>query len=155
MARSVVSQPSLCAAVSVYLAALSLGCGGGGSNTPMLSVGGTYQTQVTLLPGNTCSGVTVQDNPTIVTQNPGAPTLLIRHASINTTGNIDSTAHFATYPTPVSTFTVTITGQFSLTGLDATVTLTQAQPPANTWSIGSEQKTVLRTRSHLDLHLIV
>ena len=129
MARSVVSQPSLCAAVSVYLAALSLGCGGGGSNTPMLSVGGTYQTQVTLLPGNTCSGVTVQDNPTIVTQNPGAQTLLIRHASINTTGNIDSTAHFATYPTPVSTFTVTITGQFSLTGLDATVTLTQAQPP--------------------------
>ena len=129
MARSIVSKLSLGVAVSLYLVASLLGCGGGGSTSPMLSVGGTYQTQVTLLPGNTCSGVTVQGNPTIVTQNPGAQTLSIRHASINTTGNIDSTAHFATYPTTVSSFTVTITGQFSLTGLDATVTLTQAQPP--------------------------
>jgi len=112
----------------VYLAALSPGCGGS-SGTPLLSVGGTYQTQVTLLPGNTCSGVTVQDNPTIVTHNPGAQTLSIRHVSINAAGTIDSTAHFSTDPTMVSGFTVTITGQFSLTGLDATVTLTQAQPP--------------------------
>jgi len=95
----------------------------------MLSVGGTYQTQVTLLPGNTCSGVTVQNNPTTVTHNPGAQTLSIRHASINAAETIDSTAHFSTDPTTVSSFTVTITGQFSLTGLDATVTLTQAQPP--------------------------
>ncbi len=49
MARPILWKRSLCAAESVYLVAFSLGCGGGGSTSPMLSVGGTYQTHVTLL----------------------------------------------------------------------------------------------------------
>jgi hypothetical protein len=113
--------------VSLFLGALSSGCGGG-SGTPVLSVGGTYQTLVTLLPGGTCGNVMVQNNPTTVTHTPGAQTLSITHVSINATGTIDSTAHFSTNPTTVSSFTVTITGQFTVRGFDATVTLTQAQP---------------------------
>jgi len=112
----------------LYLAALSPRCGGGGTGTPLLSVGGTYQTQVTLLPGNTCGDVSVQNNPTTVTHTPGAQTLSLRHASINATGTIDSTARFSTDPTNVSGFTITITGQFSVRGFDATATLSQAQP---------------------------
>src|SRR5262249_37946923 len=65
------------------------GSGGGGSNTSLLSVGGSYQTEATLLPGNTCGNVTVQNNPTIVAHSPGAQTLSITHVSINATGTID------------------------------------------------------------------
>jgi len=122
-------QNFLVALPLAYLVALLPGCGGsGGSGTSLLSVGGTYQTEVTLLPGNTCGNVVVQNNPTTVTHTPGAGTLSIQHVGINASGTIDRTAHFSTDPTTVSTFTVTITGQFTVRGLDATVTLTQAQP---------------------------
>ncbi|MGZ5957050.1 MAG: hypothetical protein ACXWLI_01415, partial [Myxococcaceae bacterium] len=59
----------------LLLARVSTGCGdpagnpqqpdaGGGTN--LLSVGGSYETRVALLPGGTCSGVTVEDAVTTV-----------------------------------------------------------------------------------------
>ncbi len=141
---------SLCAVALIYLATTSVGCGGGGGNPPVLSVGGTYQTQVTLLPGNTCGNVMVQNNPTTVTHNPGANTLSVRHASINASGTIDSTAHFSTDPTTVSPYSVTIMGQFSIQGLDATVTLTQTQPPCQYmvhW-VGTKDVRPIPSRKH-------
>ena len=93
---------------------------------PLLSVAGTYQTQVSLVPDrNTCGAVTVQDNPTLVTHTPGARVLALTHAGHPYQGTIDSAARFATTPTTLSVrggqFTLTIDGQFKRSGFDATV----------------------------------
>jgi hypothetical protein len=117
---------------------LSCSCGGGSSST-VLSVGGTYQTAVTLVPGGTCSGVTVQSNPTTVTQTPGSTTLTVSHAGNSYPGSVETNGHFTTVPTLVGGASnqsqVTIAGQFSPSGFDATVTVQQIQPSACTYMV--------------------
>jgi hypothetical protein len=109
----------------------SCGSSKGPAVIPGLSVGGTYDTQVSLLPdGNTCGAVQVQNNPTIVDQTPGSGSLSLTHAGNIYPGTVDRTGRFSTPPLMVSgKFNVSIAGQFSLTGFDATVQVDQVSPP--------------------------
>lgn len=119
----------------------SLGCAGRppGVNSPaapvLLSVGGTYQTAVTLLTNN-CGTVTIQPNPTIVTHTVGATTVMLTHAGNQYSGAVQGNGSFTTTPKVLSaggeTFTITIAGQFSTAGLDAQVTVDDLRPGAAT-----------------------
>jgi hypothetical protein len=118
----------------VAAATLTISCRGvAGPGPAAFSVGGTYQTQVSLVAGrNTCGVVTVQNNPTVVTHSPRAHTLSLTHAGNAYPGTIDSTARFATAPTTISgggsQYTLTINGQFTRTGFDADVPVDVQQP---------------------------
>ena len=103
-----------------------VGCGG--SSGTQLSVGGTYTTAVTLLPGNTCGTVQVQDNPTVVSHTPGAGTLSLTHAGATCSGSVTTSGSFSVPPTAVGGGAVSISGQFSSTGFTATVHVAQSQP---------------------------
>ena len=112
-------------------ALLGIACAGRGpanlgNVTVGLSVGGSYQTHVSLVPDrNTCGAVSVQDNLTVVTQSPGTLSLTVTHAGNTYQGAIDRNARFSTTPSKLSLggnrYTITINGQFSRIGLDATV----------------------------------
>jgi hypothetical protein len=66
---------------TILLATASCGGSSGPAVIPGLSVGGTYDTQVSLLPdGNGCGAVQVQNNQTIVAQTPGSGSLSLTHA---------------------------------------------------------------------------
>jgi len=98
-----------------------------------LSLVGTYATHVTLLPdSNSCGAVTVQDNPTTVTLAPGATAISITHAGNTYAGTVDESGGFTTKPTLLTAgggrYTLTIAGQFSPTGFDATVHVAVQQP---------------------------
>lgn len=97
---------------------------------PVLSVGGVFATDVSLVPGqNTCGNVTVQDNPTTVVQAPGSHTLTLTHAGITYEGTVADDGAFTMQPEAVGgQFTITITGQFSPQGFSATVRVDQASP---------------------------
>jgi hypothetical protein len=120
-------------------AVLSIAYGGAAGTGPaILSVGGTYQTEVSLVAdGNTCGSVSVQNNLTVVAHSPGAHTLSLTHAGKTYPGTIDSnsTASFATRPTTMwgggSQYTLRINGQFTLKGFEAfaRVDVQQATPP--------------------------
>lgn len=110
------------------LVALPLACGGM-SGPAQLSVGGTYQTTVTLVPGGTCGSPTVMNNPTVVAQNPGSTSLTLTHNGITYSGTVDMGGSFAIPNTAVNTNTqVSIAGQFSAMGFTATVHVAQQQP---------------------------
>ena len=104
-----------------------------------LSVAGSYDTQVTLLPGNTCAGVTVADATTVVTQAVGASTLGLSHAGVSYAGTVDTAGRFQTTPKDVvvspATYRITITGQFALIGFDATVVVEQTAPTSCAYSV--------------------
>jgi hypothetical protein len=116
---------------AVLLAANAF-CGGSSSPAAIsgLSVGGTYDTQVTLLPdGNTCGAVQVQNNPTIVDHVSGSASLALTHARNRYPGTVDRTGRFSTPPLLVSgSFSISIAGQFSPTVFDATVQVDQVSP---------------------------
>jgi hypothetical protein len=100
---------------------------------PVLSVGGPYATDVSLVPGqNTCGNVTVQDNPTTVAQTPASHALTLTHAGVTYEGTVEDDGAFATQPEIVSAggsqFTITIEGQFSPQGFTATVRVDQTAP---------------------------
>lgn len=132
----------------VLLSLAASGCGdsgaspggpdaGGGGN--LLSLGGTYQTRVTLFPGGTCSGVTVQDNLTVVEHPPGSSTLTLTHAGLSYPGTVDPSAHFQTAPRTVvvtpAQYRIALSGLFTPTGLEATVSVEQTDPIACTYSV--------------------
>jgi len=110
---------------------------GGGGN--LLSLAGTYQTRVTLLPGGTCSGVTVQDEVTVVEHPPGSSTLTLTHAGQSYSGTVDPSAHFQTTPRIVlvspARYRIALSGLFTLTGLEATVSVEQTEPTTCTYSV--------------------
>jgi len=108
-------------------AALVAGCGGSDDPTRPstdLSVGGTYDTSVTLTQ-NTCGTITVQKNPTSVTHTPGATTLTVTHVGNGYSGTVQRNGSFSTTAKAVvagaETHTLTITGTFTTTAIDATV----------------------------------
>jgi hypothetical protein len=109
---------------------------GASDSAPVLSVGGTYPTDVALVPGqNTCGPVTVEDAVTTVAQTPGSHTLSLTHAGNTYTGTVEDDGRFSTQPKTLtsgsSQFTITIAGQFSPSGFTATVQVdvTQTGPP--------------------------
>lgn len=108
-------------------------CGGSGSPTSvMLSVGGNYQTVVTQLPGGTCGTVNVQNNPTIVAHTPGALSLSLTHVGNAYPGTVDNTGNFMAMGNSAGgASTLTITGRFSSTGFDATVSVLQNIGPTS------------------------
>ena len=95
---------------------------------PVLSVGGLFETHVTL-GENTCTPVpSVMDNPTTVAQTPGSHSLTLTHAGITYEGTVNDDGSFAMQPESVSGFTITITGQFTPQGFTASVRVEQASP---------------------------
>ena len=111
------------------LLALAVACGGS-QQTAVLSVGGTYETQVSLLPdGNTCGPVQVQNNQTIVAHSPGSSSLQLTHAAFTYSGTVDRAGNFTISPTQQLGFVISIVGQFDRTGFNAVVTVDPQQPP--------------------------
>ena len=110
--------------------------GGGASQ---LSVGGSYDTRVALLPGGTCSGVTVEDASPPSTTRPGASTLRLTHADVSHSGTVDASARFQTTARTVvvgpATYRITLAGQFSVSGFAATATVEQTSAAACAYSV--------------------
>jgi len=133
----------------LLLAGISTGCGdpaahpghppdaGGGTN--LLSVGGSYQTRVALVPGGTCSGVTVEDAVTTVDHVPGGGTLTLTHAGVTHSGTVDASARFQTAARTVvvgaATYRITLAGQFSVSGFEATATVEQTSGETCAYSV--------------------
>jgi hypothetical protein len=127
-------------AVTLVLGAATViaACGGSspsGVNSAELSVGGTYTTAVTLQQ-NGCTGITVQTFPTTVAHTAGSTSLTLTHASNSYTGTVQRNGAFTTTPKVVGggaeSHTLTITGTFTTTTIDATVTaLVQRAGSAN------------------------
>ena len=99
---------------------------------PVISVGGIYQTQVTLVQ-NECPGQSVEQHPTLVRHQPGSTTVALTHAGSTYSGTLASDGSFST--TPVKqvfdevAYTIGISGKFSVTSLDALVQVDAARPP--------------------------
>jgi hypothetical protein len=109
-----------------------------GSTDPVddeISVGGTYQTAVTMV-SNSCPGQTIQQHPTIVNHEPGATALSFRHAGSTYTGSLDADGSFTTPPVTQTfdgiAFTISLSGDFTETAMDALVLVEAArQPPCS------------------------
>jgi hypothetical protein len=132
---------ALAASAAVVLQALALGACGGGTSppttpstpaTPVLSVGGAYTVAVALAT-NSCGAVTVAPQPTSVTHTPGANRFALVHGANTFNGSVAADGAFTTDPLGLNdagtALTVTLVGRFSVTGLNATVTVDQ-RPPA-------------------------
>ena len=128
--------PALATMIGSLVVVVTVGCGG---STPpqvtpqVLSVGGTYQTAVSLLQ-STCVGTVVQTFSTAVTHAAGASTLTVTHAGSVYTGTVSADASFRTPAAPFQingvAYMIGIVGQFTVSGMDATVTVDAAlQPP--------------------------
>ena len=110
---------------------------GGTNPDPVLSVGGTYRTAVTMVQ-NTCPGQTVQQFSTVVNHEPGSTSLSLTHAGSTYNGTIDPDATFAT--TQVTqvfdgiTYAISISGRFSLTDMDAQVHVAASRQPPCTFT---------------------
>ncbi len=117
---------------AVALAAAIIGCSSGGGPSGLLSVGGTYPTVVALVPGqNTCTGVTVQDNPTTVTHTAGASTIALSHAGTQYDGLVQTSGQFSAGPKTLVigtvTYVISMTGRFATRGFTADIAV-QATP---------------------------
>src|SRR5437879_5210767 len=108
---------------AIILLVAACGGGGAGSQAPVLSVGGTYSTEVALLPGNSCGPVDVQNNQTIVAHSPGSDSLQLTHAGFTYAGSVDRMGNFTVPAVQRPGFTISIAGQFDRTGFTATVTV--------------------------------
>ena len=103
---------------------IAVACGGAAS-PPASSIAGTYQTAVTLT-SSTCTGITVQNNPTTVAHTSGATTFTLAHAGQTYNGTLGANDAFTTAAKPITvgttTHTLTITGAFTSAGFTADVT---------------------------------
>jgi hypothetical protein len=110
-------------------------CGGGGTSsgttnppgsTNTSAIAGNYQTAVSLT-SNGCTGIAVQNNPTLVTHTAGATTFTMAHAGTEYQGTLAANNSFTTTPKPVVagsvTHTLTIAGQFGTNSFTADVTV--------------------------------
>jgi len=109
------------------VATMVAACGGSAAEpTPTdLRVAGTYDTAVTLQQ-NSCTGIAVQSFTTTVSHTPGASTLTLTHNGNAYSGTVQRNGSFTTTPKAVGgggeTHTLTISGSFTTTAIDATVT---------------------------------
>ena len=116
------------------LIAALMGCSTAGESPRLLLVGGTYSTAVTLVPGqNTCTGVTVEDNPTAVDHTAGSTGIALTHAGTRYDGQIQTSGSFFAGPKTLvisgTTYVISMTGQFTTRGFGADITV-QATPAA-------------------------
>ena len=121
--------------VSAAVVAAGASCGGGTDPGSEISVGGTYQTEVTMV-NNTCPGQTVQTHATTVSHAPGATDLSLTHAGSQYDGTLAADGTFTTrLVTQVFdgiSYTISIAGAFTLTAMDARVTVQAGrQPPCS------------------------
>ncbi len=95
-------------------------------------MGGAYAVAVAL-GANTCGAVTVATQPTSVTHTPGANRFSLVHGANTFAGSVAADGSFTTDPLALndagSALTVTLQGRFTVTGLNATVTV-DVRPPA-------------------------
>ena len=100
------------------------GCGSESGSSAPISVGGTYQTAVSLVRSD-CVDQMEEQHPTIVAQVPGATAVTLTHAGNSYSGTLSADGSFATtVATQVVggiTYQITISGRFTLTALDAAV----------------------------------
>ena len=116
---------------SLTFLAILLGCGGRSSGpaspTPSPQVGGEYDVAVALGQNSCGSTVQVQSQPTSVTHSAGATTFTLVHGGLRVTGNVARDGAFTTQPVSVQDTLgpaqLAMSGRFSTTGLDATVTV--------------------------------
>ena len=117
------------------LATLSMqACARPGAGTA-ISVGGTYQTAVTMLE-STCSDMGVQQHPTVVAHQAGDRVLTVTHAGATYQGILQTNGHFTT---PSNTFTIgdvtyaiTLAGRFTTTAVDIRADVAAGrQPPCH------------------------
>ena len=103
----------------------------------VISVGGTYETAVTLV-SSTCAGQAVEQHETTVDHTPGATDLALVHAGSRYAGTLAADGRFTTPPvTQVFggiSYRLSITGQFSTTAIDALVTVEADRTPPCTFS---------------------
>jgi hypothetical protein len=99
---------------------------------PAISVGGTYQTAVTMV-ANSCPGQTVQQHATTVSHVPGSTALSLAHAGSTYSGTLAADGAFTTAAkTQVFdgiSYTVSIAGQFTETAIDALVQVNAGRSP--------------------------
>ena len=108
------------------------GCGSESGSSAPISVGGTYQTAVSLVRSD-CVDQMEEQHPTIVAQVPGATAVTLTHAGNSYSGTLSADGSFATtVATQVVggiTYQITISGRFTLTTLDADVHVAAGQQP--------------------------
>jgi hypothetical protein len=94
---------------------------------------------VTLLPGGTSTGVVTQDALTTVDHAAGGTSLTISPAGIAYAGTVDSAGNFQTTPKTVlvapARYVISVTGHFTTSGLDATVTVAQTDPTSCSYEV--------------------
>ena len=116
----------------VALGIMVAGCGSEGGSSAPISVGGTYQTAVTLVTSD-CFDQTVEQHPTIVAHMPGATAVTLTHAGSSYSGTLSADGSFVTTAaTQVFggiTYQIAISGRFTLTTLDADVHVAAGQQP--------------------------
>jgi len=92
----------------------------------LLYVAGQYPTDVSLTQ-NSCQGIQVASMPTTVTHRAGSTDLSLSHAGNTYTGTIERDGSFMTVPrslgSAAETHRLSISGRFSTTGFEATVTV--------------------------------
>ena len=113
-------------------AGVLIGCTSGDGPSGLLSVGGTYPTIVALVGGqNTCAGVTVEDNPTVVDHTAGSTTIGLTHAGTRYDGQVLTNGQFTAGPKTLvvggTTYVISMTGRFATRGFTAAITV-QATP---------------------------
>ena len=115
------------------VAAITAACSSvGGDSDPLISVGGTYQTAVTMV-SNSCPGQTVEQHTTVVSHVPGGTTLSLTHAGSTYSGTLTADGAFSTPPvTQVFdgiSYAISTTGQFTETTIDALVLVEAGRQP--------------------------
>ena len=123
---------------AVVIAALIPACSTSSGPEPQkLSVAGTYSTAVSMSENSCGNTVSISPLPTIVAHTAGAAAIGLTHG-ISHTGTVAANGSFTTQPTVINDpssggvqSTITIAGQFNLTGFiaDASVDVVQAQQP--------------------------
>ena len=92
------------------------------------AIAGTYATAVTLTQ-STCTGITVQPNPTVIAHTAGSTTFTLTHAGQTYTGTLAANDAFTTAPRTIGTGAtasrITIAGTFQGTGFTADVQVEQ------------------------------
>jgi hypothetical protein len=112
-----------------------IGCAGSGAGGKAVSVGGTYQTTVTLIE-STCPDMGVQQHPTVVTHQPGDSVFTITHAGASYEGVLQPNGLFRTRPTTFTitnvTYGITLVGTFSADAVDIRADVQAGrQPPCH------------------------
>lgn len=124
--------PGVFLSAAVAAACSSASGGSGRRPDPVISVGGTYQTEVTIV-SNDCPGQTVEQHPTVVSHAAGATALSLTHAGSSYDGTLAPDGSFSTAPlTQVFSgvgYRVSITGQFTETAVDALALVEAARRP--------------------------